>query len=613
VSSIGGPNIVENGLVLSYDVANTKSFRGIPTTNLFGGSFRNFTGTSYSLDGEWPNTTVTKTFLPNLPTPVGLGATLMTESTVSGIQGLTRYGGGGESGLHSLSVFIYPLTQNITEFTIGLLGDSSNMIFFNLVTNIITYGGGISNRNAFIEPVSEWPGWYRVGANFEGREGGWVGSVGYSMNQSYAGSGTLKSVYITGLQYEYTTTPTPFTPNTRGANVISGGGVINQSKINSNNGTISNPFASPEEAQKFGYPAGNYYFKSGSMGSAELLEFAPNYYEGKPFCCVFRSPYRSTATTNKIGLNIPMGGLLVQRDTLDLRAAVYWSAPITYNSVGGSGNNTADSGHTPRRVILGFAGGHGIFATNQDQCSWGSATGAIGAGWDGSTCGSFPNDLIWGTGRSDTATYENRSGVWSHWITWTDFNAGGELINGVTFSRDNQGSFLFDGVNDYINIPTFTTKPLTQISCECWIRPNKPSIGGTIRGGAISSTNSMYLGIIDSVDGGNTFAMHWANQTTNSRLFNWNGSVPNNQWSHLVGTYNGSIMRAYLNGIEIYSVAQTGTIPDATYVVGTYGVTLTDVTHNFHGRISNVKIYNVGLTANEVLQNYNATKGRFGL
>ena len=183
-------------------------------------------------------------------------------------------------------------------------------------------------------------------------------------------------------------------------------------------GSLSNPFLSPVQAQSLAISAGTYYFKSGAMSSAQLLEYQPNYYESRPFCCVFRSPYRSTATTNRIDLNIPMGGLLVQRDALDLRAAVYWSTPITYNTVGGVGNNTADSGYSPRRVILGGSGGHGIFATNQQQCNWGSATGAIGAGWDGSTCGSFPNDLVWGTGRSDTATYENRSGIWSHWITW---------------------------------------------------------------------------------------------------------------------------------------------------------------------------------------------------
>lgn len=239
MSAIGGPNIVENGLVLSYDVANTKSFRGESTTNLFGGNFRDFTGTSYSLDGEWTDTTVTKTYFPNLPTPIGPGATLMTESTVSGIQGLTRYGGGSESGAHSLSAFIYPLTSNINEFTIGLLGDAPNMIYFNLITGIITYGGGITNRNAILEPVPFYPGWYRIGANFEGRAGGWVGGIGYSMQINYAGSGALRSMYITGIQYEYKTYPTPFTPNTRGSTVATGGGLIDQSG-NVNNGELVN-------------------------------------------------------------------------------------------------------------------------------------------------------------------------------------------------------------------------------------------------------------------------------------------------------------------------------------------------------------------------------------
>lgn len=178
------------------------------------------------------------------------------------------------------------------------------------------------------------------------------------------------------------------------------------------------PLASPVAAQAAGLPAGTYEFQSGGMTSPVLMEYQPNYFEGRPFCCVFRSPYGATATTNRIGLNIPMAGLLVQRDTLDLRAAVYWSTPITYNAVGGSGNNTANSGYSPRRVILGSAGGHGIYNTNQTQCNWLDGAGAIGAGWDGSTCGSFPNDLKWGTGQAETSTYANRSGTWSHWVTW---------------------------------------------------------------------------------------------------------------------------------------------------------------------------------------------------
>jgi len=179
-------------------------------------------------------------------------------------------------------------------------------------------------------------------------------------------------------------------------------------------------------------------------------------------------------------------------------------------------------------------------------------------------------------------------------------------------TKDNY--FSFDGTNDYVIVNSFTNQPTTQITCETWIKPTKASVGtGTHRGGAISAANSMYLGIIDSVDGGNTFAMHWANQTTNSRLYNWNGNIPNNTWTHIAGTYNGTTAKAYVNGVEISSWAQTGNIPSSTYYLGTYGGTVVDGTHNFQGQISNAKIYNRGLSGAEILQNYESLRKRFGV
>ena len=201
---------------------------------------------------------------------------------------------------------------------------------------------------------------------------------------------------------------------------------------------------------------------------------------------------------------------------------------------------------------------------------------------------------------------------------WRDTSGKGnhvELVNGPVAPNGYRHSVIaFDGTNDYGTIPTFTSKPTTQITCEAWCKPLKGSVGtGTHRGGVISCTNSMYLGIIDSTDGGNTFSMHWANQTTNSRLYNWNGQIPNTAWSHLVGTYDGSTTRAYLNGVEIWSSAQTGNVTDGTYVVGTYGGALTDGVHNFNGLIGDARIYTQALTASQVLDNYNKTRAKYKL
>ena len=188
---------------------------------------------------------------------------------------------------------------------------------------------------------------------------------------------------------------------------------------------------------------------------------------------------------------------------------------------------------------------------------------------------------------------------------WNDLSGNNNpatLINGVAL--DSNEGLSFDGVNDYAVLNTFNNKPTTQITCESLIKPMKSTLSGTIRGGAISASNSMYLGIIDSVDGGNTHAMHWANQTSIDRKYNWNGSVPDNRWSHLVGTYDGTTSRAYVNGVEISSWAQNGTIPDATYYIGTYGGTVVDGTHNFDGNIETARIYNTALTSQDVSRNY---------
>jgi hypothetical protein len=243
MSAHGGPNIIEDGLVLSFDAANIKSFRGDPTTNLARNS-RDFSGTAYASLDEWTSTEptrLTKTYISSLVTPIGNGATLIQESGNTGYHHLSRYGGSDENGLHSLSCYIYPLGNDITDFCIGMLADATNHIRFNLVTVEITYGGGISNRNAFITPVDNYPGWYRVGANIEGRAGGWVGCFGYSSYTSYTGTNGAKKCYITGIQYEEKSYPTFFTEaqTTRGTTVATGGGWADRSG-KSNNGELLN-------------------------------------------------------------------------------------------------------------------------------------------------------------------------------------------------------------------------------------------------------------------------------------------------------------------------------------------------------------------------------------
>lgn len=191
-------------------------------------------------------------------------------------------------------------------------------------------------------------------------------------------------------------------------------------------------------------------------------------------------------------------------------------------------------------------------------------------------------------------------------------NNHGTLTNGPTYSSTYR-TILFDGIDDYINIPSFTNQPSTGITCEAWINPTETVSTGTVRGGVISATNTMYLGLFDSKDGGATHSLHWANTTSSSRPASANGSIPNNAWTHIVGTWDGTTSRAYINGAEVWSSPQSGTIPSATYVVGTYGGGLTDGMHNFQGQIALARVYNKALTGAEIMQNWSTGTTRFGL
>jgi hypothetical protein len=154
------------------------------------------------------------------------------------------------------------------------------------------------------------------------------------------------------------------------------------------------------------------------MSSSRQMYYAPNMADGKSWVKVFSSPYSSTATINEIGNSIDFEGFLVQRNDAASRAYSYFGAKQLYNTRS-STDLTSGGTKSGFRVYLGQAGGHGFYNTVQSPCSWGDSNGAVGAGWNGSTCGSFPNGLIWGTGQSGTPNYTNLSGTWEHWIWWS--------------------------------------------------------------------------------------------------------------------------------------------------------------------------------------------------
>jgi uncharacterized delta-60 repeat protein len=79
--------------------------------------------------------------------------------------------------------------------------------------------------------------------------------------------------------------------------------------------------------------------------------------------------------------------------------------------------------------------------------------------------------------------------------------------------------------------------------------------------------------------------------------------LPTNTWSFLAATYNGTNMLLYINGVQVASVAVSGNLATSTAPLQIGG----DSTYGqyFQGLISNVRIYNTALTANEIQEDMN--------
>lgn len=194
----------------------------------------------------------------------------------------------------------------------------------------------------------------------------------------------------------------------------------------------------------------------------------------------------------------------------------------------------------------------------------------------------------------------------------------GTLVNAPPYYERGsiRGCLNFNGSNQYIQIENLSEgegKPLNQITCEGWVRPNRAVTTGTRRGAFWSNSASTYLGIFNSNDGGSTHGLHWALQTSGGRTGSNNGSIPNNTWSHIVGTYDGSRTKGYVNGVLVYDVAQTGTVSAGTWYCGVYANAINDTTHNWEGDMAHLRMFKRALSQTEITNTYNSNKWRFGL
>ena len=185
-------------------------------------------------------------------------------------------------------------------------------------------------------------------------------------------------------------------------------------------------------------------------------------------------------------------------------------------------------------------------------------------------------------------------------LSWTGSN--------VTYNSDPIKYFSYNGSNSWLQSSTSTAYDSQTITMECWCYPNTLSQEGFLF--EKGSVNTQYSMFFESITNPNFVFRTMGTVSNQSLTFNPNTYLTVSAWNHIVCTYNGSSKIMYVNGVQVASVAASGTLP--TGQVNQYIGRHTGG-YFFNGRIAESRVYNISLSAAQVLQNYNATKGRFGL
>ena len=198
------------------------------------------------------------------------------------------------------------------------------------------------------------------------------------------------------------------------------------------------------------------------------------------------------------------------------------------------------------------------------------------------------------------------------------------LANGPVFTSNGYASyFTFDGSNDVAFTPTmlslFNSPVNNNVTLEVWVRTSSDN------GVVVSEQGASPIGVgwhdsqIEIIAGNLKMAV-WTASGYSTVLSV--GAVTRNVWQQYALTFDvsTSTLRGYINGVNTASAGSiTRASPQSTGQPQLYyDLMYADVTNmgdgtSLAGDWSIFRVYNRALSAAEVLQNYNATKARYGL
>lgn len=195
-----------------------------------------------------------------------------------------------------------------------------------------------------------------------------------------------------------------------------------------------------------------------------------------------------------------------------------------------------------------------------------------------------------------------------HDATWRDLSGNGynATIYGATYSALNGGCMVFDGTDDYAQTVPTTFTANTDFTIMMWLK--NPYAFDVDRVHIANRTNYGAQGIAFLESGSSFFTEVRSDSgvTTRSVTIVWPYT-----WTFAGLIRNSGNLYSVKNGVISSGTAVAGTITDSNnfFAIGAYA----GFSRKWRGSIAQILVYQRALSAAEILQNYNATRGRFGL
>jgi hypothetical protein len=168
-------------------------------------------------------------------------------------------------------------------------------------------------------------------------------------------------------------------------------------------------------------------------------------------------------------------------------------------------------------------------------------------------------------------------------------------VSGATWTTQGRfgGALSFDGVNDWVTIASQTTLALTTgMTLEGWVYPQSLSNWRTIL--LKEQPGGLSYGLFSDAT---SHAAGWATIGTQVGVAS-PATLPLNTWTHIAVTYDGAVMRLFVNGSQVATRSQSGAMATSSDPLRIGGTSLASAF--FQGRIDEVRIYNRALTPAEV-------------